>query len=462
MTLSDVPEFESITNVGLSAGGRVRQSSAEVVAAYARFGAVNKTGAAEAARNKARLDGVRSVPVAVVRSLDRVTSVFFILGLDIISNSREAKDPARGRRVLFDAVRCPQTLACLDLPSWNCLLDAARASGHAGRIAAMASYSRLPGRQLPRHLQGATASIEHQTTLIAWEVAQLALSAGYMSSGVMLLKGAAYIARRLTFAATRLCSDVDILLHYNSIQHFVAVSSHHGWTPTRMHHYDERYFREWMHELPPFRHSTRGTYLDIHHALLPKTSRLQPDTEKVWERAVQLPDSPLLVPCPEDMVLHCAFHAYHQGEFDNAPRDVIDMFDLLSHFTKNDPEFWARLVDRAAVIGVVPPLWHALSITHFIFDIGPPPAVQAHLDTLFPRSRSRDFVQRLIRRVTSYPVQTDAKAARAQALLHARSHYLRMPLPILARHLATKSFYNWQRGREAAKAQKAHLQQFKQ
>ena len=152
------------------------------------------------------------------------------------------------------------------------------------------------------------------------------------------------------------------------------------------------------------------------------------------------------------MVSHCAFHAYHQGEFDNAPRDVVDMFDLLSHFSKNDPGLWARLVERAVEIGVVPPLWHALSVTQFIFDIGPPPDFQARLDSLFPRTHLCDVTQRLIRQVTSDPVQSDAKAALAQTLLNARSHYLRMPLPFVARHLVTKCYYNWQRNREAAKA----------
>lgn len=355
------------------------------------------------------------------------------------------------------------TTSEVSLGEWTLLLAVARATAQASKLASIVLRTDTDVPDKVRfHLRGAINQASAQITAVNWEVSRLRQAFLAHPEPVMILKGAAYVSTGLPFASFRLTSDVDILTRLPDLRKAVTLIKLHGWDPIPMSAYDEKYFSEWMHELPPFQHSIRGTFLDIHHALLPRTSRLQPDTEKVWERAVQLPDSPLLVPCPEDMVLHCAFHAYHQGEFDNAPRDVIDMFDLLSHFTRDDPEFWGRLVDRAVEIGVVPPLWHALSVTQFIFDIGPPVDVQAKLDSLFPRTWSRDFVQRLIRRVTSYPVQTDAKAARAQQLLHARSHYLRMPLPILARHLATKSYFNWQRSREAAKAQKAHLEQFKQ
>ena len=49
-----------VTTVALD-GGVFKQSSAEAVAANAKFGAVSTTGAADAARNKALLDGTTSV-----------------------------------------------------------------------------------------------------------------------------------------------------------------------------------------------------------------------------------------------------------------------------------------------------------------------------------------------------------------------------------------------------------------
>ena len=446
-----------VTTVALD-GGVFKQSSAEAVAANAKFGAVRTTGAADAARNKALFDGTTSVDLLEAVPVLRVLSFFIVSPQALIVSMKQA----HARRHLYDVVRAPEVLATFSLETWQAVIDEARVTGHAGRLEQIATDASIVHSRLERHLSGARVGTLHRIALTRWEVTQLTALARHATMRIMLLKGAAYLAADLPFAVTRLSSDVDVLVAPDDLQRFVAVCNHYGWNPTPLDPYDQHYFFEWMHELPPYRHTTRGTYLDIHHALLPKTSRLQPDTEKVWEGAVQLPNSPLLVPCPEDMVLHCAFHAYHQGEFDNAPRDVVDMFDLLSHFSKKDPGFWARLVERAVEIGVVTPLWHAISVTRFIFDIGPPPDVQARLDSLFPRTHLRDFTQRLIRQVTSDPVQSDAKAALAQKLLHARSHYLRMPLAILARHLVTKSYYNWQRSREAAKAQKAHLQQFKQ
>ena len=37
--------------------------------------------------------------------------------------------------------------------------------------------------------------------------------------------------------------------------------------------YDQRYYREWMHELPPLLHVRRQTALDVHHAIAPETAR---------------------------------------------------------------------------------------------------------------------------------------------------------------------------------------------
>ena len=64
-----------------------------------------------------------------------------------------------------------------------------------------------------------------------------------------------------------------------------------------------------MHELPPMRHMVRQTVIDVHHAILPETARLKPDSAKL--RAAALPlggRKGLLVFSPADMVLHSATH----------------------------------------------------------------------------------------------------------------------------------------------------------
>jgi hypothetical protein len=59
-----------------------------------------------------------------------------------------------------------------------------------------------------------------------------------------------------------------------------------GWATTHHDPYDQRYYRRWMHELPPFQHIHRLTTLDVHHGILPDTARLRPDSGKLREAAV--------------------------------------------------------------------------------------------------------------------------------------------------------------------------------
>ena len=51
----------------------------------------------------------------------------------------------------------------------------------------------------------------------------------------------------------------------------------HGWLRMKIDPYDDRYYRVWMHEIPPLRHRERKTEIDLHHTILPRTSRLKPD-----------------------------------------------------------------------------------------------------------------------------------------------------------------------------------------
>jgi len=48
-----------------------------------------------------------------------------------------------------------------------------------------------------------------------------------------------------------------------------------GWVSGHRSAYDQRYYRKWMHEIPPMTHIRRQTVLDLHHNILPETARLR-------------------------------------------------------------------------------------------------------------------------------------------------------------------------------------------
>jgi hypothetical protein len=204
-----------------------------------------------------------------------------------------------------------------------------------------------------------------------------------------------------------------------------------------------------MHEIPPLHHQQRDTALDLHHSILPPTARVQVNTAALFEDARELPDLPgLYVLAPVTMFLHSAAHLFHEGELDNGLRDLFDLDALLRDFGA-DPGFWADLVPRARVLGLTRPLFHALRYTTRLLGTPVPddamqqaaadaPPAQALLDACYERALM--------------PVHASCDSpltAPARLALYVRSHWLRMPLGLLARHLGRKAWLRLQPPEEA-------------
>src|SRR5258706_9448987 len=129
-----------------------------------------------------------------------------------------------------------------------------------------------------------------------------------------------------------------------------------------------------MHELPPMRHIIRQTVIDVHHAILPETARLKPDSAKLRAAAVPLEGKQgLFVFSPADMVLHSATHLFHDGELENGLRDLFDLDSLLREFSQR-VGFWELLIARSAELYLKRPLYYALRYTSLI--LGTPVPLQ--------------------------------------------------------------------------------------
>ena len=67
-----------------------------------------------------------------------------------------------------------------------------------------------------------------------------------------------------------------------------------GWEWVKEDAYDDAYYRDHMHELPPLIHKERDRMIDVHHTILPLTARPRPDAEGMLADA-QLMDLNLTV-----------------------------------------------------------------------------------------------------------------------------------------------------------------------
>ncbi|HVF65623.1 MAG TPA: nucleotidyltransferase family protein, partial [Casimicrobiaceae bacterium] len=199
---------------------------------------------------------------------------------------------------------------------------------------------------------------------------------------------------------------------------------------------------EWMHELPPMRHVTRGTVVDVHHAILPLTARISPDSRKLLASSRPIvDDSAFKILSPVDMVLHAASHLFHNEELSSGLRDLIDLDSLLNEFSA-EQDFWKRLIDRAFELQLSRALYYALHCLIGILATSIPGGVLAAISSASPPRAVAALMSVLFARALRphHPSARDALTPIAVKLLYVRAHWLRMPPLLLLRHLTIKAF----------------------
>ena len=257
------------------------------------------------------------------------------------------------------------------------------------------------------------------------------------STPLILLKGAAYLFGNLPPSAGRQVGDLDLMVPRESIDAVERRLIECGWASATLSDYDVQYYRKWMHEIPPLQHPMRETPVDIHHTIAPLTARYRPDARALASDAVALEDPRLRVLAPEDMILHSAVHLFND-EVGKPLRDLFDLHDLLGHFGAR-PGFWQSLLARARLHGLARPLHYALRHTHRLLGTRLPEEVMRGAD---PPGRLTGIAMDYLfeRHFCAAAGPRPADVAAARWALYVRSHWLRMPPLMLARHLAIKSF----------------------
>ena len=196
-----------------------------------------------------------------------------------------------------------------------------------------------------------------------------------------------------------------------------------------------------MHEIPPLRHTARGTTIDVHHNIVPPTGAHALEARRMTDWAVAAGGSDgFAVLAAADMVLHAAVHLFDDGEFVNALRDLDDINLLLRRFG-SDQDFWPGLQRRAARLGLGRPLYYALRYAHRLLDTPVPVRVLEAPALAPPRRLARAAMDWVFRRALRphHPSAALPFTGLALFFLYLRAHYLRMPLHLLLPHLLRKA-----------------------
>ena len=322
--------------------------------------------------------------------------------------------------LLARALADPALVATFDRADWQALLTMARAELLSASLA-----HRLDGIPKPeaaqRFLDDAKASCEQGRLVALWEVEMARRALGALGVPVVLLKGSAFIAAGLAAGQGRFVGDLDILVPRAELDRVEAALLGAGWEWVKPDPYDDVYYRRWMHELPPLIHRERDRMIDVHHTILPLTARPTPDADALIADSLPL-ENGLRVLDANDMICHAAAHLFADGDLSGGMRNLWDIHCLAEDFGV------VGLAERARRHGLGPAVRRALRLSHALYDTQLPDG-WARLegdDALYLRRlTARDGWGRQTRPVTRFGFYT-------------RSHWLRMPPLMLARHLWTK------------------------
>ena len=367
-------------------------------------------------------------------------------------------------RLLVRILRDPAAAEALVPREWTALITAARAEKLLGSLA-----FRLEGKGLPAKVEGLLADARRDSlvgrTQALWEAEMARRALAGTAAPMILLKGTAFAAAGLDAGVGRSIGDLDILVPRDRLGDIQEALLAAGWEWVKEDAYDDLYYRRWMHELPPLIHQTRDRLIDVHHTILPPTARPTPDAAALVEASVPL-ENGFRTLSPEDMVVHAAAHLFADGDLAGGLRNLWDIDRLLREFAAAD-RFWERLSERAALHQLRSTVARALRLAHRLFEtpLGAqnsfvPSEVEGRtleLGASAPRLRSgrtgsgarpdgfalagrsrlsdRLFEARLLaRNGWGQPTRRALRFA-----FYVRSHWMRMPPLMLARHLWTKA-----------------------
>lgn len=329
---------------------------------------------------------------------------------------------------------------------WEQLLSQARRARLMGRLARWVDdhggLAQVP--EAPRaHLQSALRRVQRLDDQTRWELDCIRRAAGHLPTPIVVLKGAAYVLAGLPPAGGRIFEDVDVLVARPQLRNVEMALFANGWVARQLDAYDERYYRDLMHELPPLQHIERGTSLDVHHTITPPTSRFAVDAALLLACARPLADAPrLAVLAPADMVLHSAVHLMQDGDFSGGQRDVLDVADLIGEFVRREPDFWPSLLARARELRLGTTLYDVVTQARRLAGLVVPAQTLVDLQAMAPKPWRNRLIHAMLRPALrpDHPDCDTRWTGLARWALYVRSHWLRMPWYQILPHLLRKAW----------------------
>ncbi|BFT31005.1 nucleotidyltransferase family protein [Alteromonas sp. D210916BOD_24] len=343
------------------------------------------------------------------------------------------------QQFIVDAFITPSLLKALNVKEWNSLVFVLRKEKMLARfyerIKQVASVEMIPA-DARRHFSNAALMSEKQNKMAVIEAKGLQTSLSTTADYLVFLKGAGYAIADHVASKGRLYSDIDLVVPKKDLRDVESTLTIFGWIGKELDDYDERYYREWSHEIPPLYHHRRGTVLDVHHNFIPPVSGVKFDIEKFIHNYSHKVGELTILTEPA-MFYHSAIHLLLNEDNSSAFRDITDLY-LIAH--EEPATIFENVMAIAKEFGFEKVCLTAFSILSRRFDITLPVDAQRQISQGL---RGVAHIEAKLLEAVTMPKHSDLIEGNLpvyQFLAEVRAHWLKMPIGVLCSHIAVKVY----------------------
>ncbi|GAB2698506.1 nucleotidyltransferase family protein [Aliiglaciecola aliphaticivorans] len=291
-----------------------------------------------------------------------------------------------------------------------------------------------------RHLFSAQVYAKRQAQQICFEAVEFRLLLEQVGITAVFLKGAAYTLRKSLNSYGRVCSDIDVLVNKKDLNIAEAHLKQNRWQSEELSDYDEKYYRDWAHEVPPLIHVNRATVVDMHHNLYPPISgRATNISQFISSR--QKTQSGCFVLDPATTVMHSIIHMFANEDSSSWMRDLFDIMLLIEEF--GDDQFWGSLVDLSNKTDFNFEFVSCLKALQLYSNKPLPDVANTCLENYkFNKVELWILHQGILPAICpEHDLLLTPKIRWAKKLVYFRGHWIKMPFYVLIKHFAFKSFF---------------------
>ena len=297
---------------------------------------------------------------------------------------------------------------------------------------------RLP-ESIQWHVTSNVNYSDRQRCQVGTEIDRINLLLEEIGITPVFLKGAAYNIENAVSLEGRTMSDIDILVSSSEIQKTEKRLLSLGWQIKPLANYDEKYYREFAHEIPPMFDPLSGTTLDIHHNLYLPVSGKAPD-ESILRQNIVASSQQKLVLNKHMQALHTCVHLYWNEDVSSSLRDLYDFTCLCNDNASH--HFWEAIVNTAKAMNLSSLLFDVIGLAEVYFLLRCPIETKRQLQSqlsLFHRAR-RGFTLFVMKRALVPDTRVcDSKLLRiCRFLAYMRGHLMKMPVHVLVPHMLKK------------------------